>query len=113
MGQVAVTINGRNYQINCDDGAEERLTRLAAFVDARATELVGSVGNVSDLRLMVMTSLVTADKLFDADAEIERLRGQLAQAKQAAAAGTDATVGPLVDAIARRIDDIATRMESA
>ena len=113
MAQVAVTINARNFKLSCDDGEEERIARLAAFVDERATELAGSVAGMSDVRLMVMTSLVTADRLFDAEAEIERLRAQLAQAKKSAAAEADATVGPLVENIARRIDDIADRLENA
>ncbi len=113
MGQVAVTMNAHNYKLNCDDGEEERIARLAAFVDERAAELTGSVGGMSDMRLMVMTNLVTADRLFDAEAEIERLRAQLAQAKKSAAAEADATVGPLVENIARRIDDIADRLENA
>ncbi len=112
MGQVAVTINGRDYRISCDEGQEERLTRLAGYVDEQISELVHSVGNVGDVRLMVMASLLVADKLFDGTTEIERLRAQLAQAKQAAAVETDATVAPLVDAIARRVEDIAVELES-
>jgi cell division protein ZapA len=30
MGQVNVTINGRAYQVACDDGQEQHLTALAA-----------------------------------------------------------------------------------
>ncbi len=33
MAEVAVTINYRDYQVRCADGEEERLSRLAAFVD--------------------------------------------------------------------------------
>ncbi|MEE8274547.1 MAG: cell division protein ZapA [Alphaproteobacteria bacterium] len=112
MGQVAVSINGRDYRISCDEGQEERLERLAAYVDEQIADLVSSVGNVGDVRLMVMASLLVADKLFDGNNEIERLRAQLAQAKQGAASETDATVAPLVEAIARRVEDIATELES-
>ncbi len=113
MGQVAVTINAHDYKLNCDDGEEERIAKLAAFIDERAAELAGSVGDMSEMRLMVMTNLVTADRLFDAEAEIERLRAQLTQAKKSAATEADATVAPLVETIARRIDDIADRLENA
>ncbi len=112
MGQVAVSINGRDYRISCDEGQEERLERLAAYVDEQISDLVSSVGNVGDVRLMVMASLLVADKLFDGNNEIERLRAQLAQAKQGAAVETDATVAPLVEAIARRVEDIAAELES-
>ena len=113
MGQVAISINGRNYEIACEEGQEERLTRLGAYVDERTTELIQSVGNVGDVRLMVMTSLLVADKLFDAFAEVEKLRAEIAQTKQAPAtvAGGD-KLAPLVDAIAERIEDIAANLEN-
>lgn len=107
MREVAITINGRSYQVSCDEGEEERLQRLGAFVDERAAELVQSVGNVGDVRLMVMTSLLLADKLFDAIAELERLRAQAAQGK------TGGDAAPLVEEAAKRIEDIAARLESA
>ena len=117
MGQVAISINGRNYEIACEEGQEERLTRLGAYVDERTTELIQSVGNVGDVRLMVMTSLLVADKLFDAFAEVEKLRAEIAQTKQAPATAAgpesaDNKLAPLVDAIAERIEDIAANLEN-
>ena len=110
MGQVGITINGRKYEIACEEGQEERLTRLGAYVDERTAELVGSVGNVGDARLMVMTGLLVADKLFDAFAEVEKLRAEIAQTKHAPAPGpvpvsADDKLAPLIDAIAERIEE--------
>ena len=42
MPQVDVNINGRRYQIACDEGQEEHLTQLADYVDKRVQELVGA-----------------------------------------------------------------------
>ncbi len=113
MGQVAISINGRNYEIACEEGQEERLTRLGAYVDERTTELIDSVGNVGDVRLMVMTSLLVADKLFDAFAEVEKLRAEMAQTKQGPAPkAADDKLAPLVDAVAERIEDIAANLEN-
>ena len=114
MGQVAITINGNNYQIACNEGQEERLTRLGAYVDERTVELVNSVGDVGDMRLMVMASLMVADKLFDATAEVEKLRAEAAQSKRKAApAKPDDSLAPLVNAVAERIEDIAVNLENA
>ena len=114
MGQVAITIKGSNYQIACDEGQEERLIRLGAYVDERTTELVKSVGDVGDMRLMVMTSLLVTDKLFDAIAENEKLRAEAAQSKQSAPpAKSDESLSPLVNAVAERIEDIAANLENA
>jgi cell division protein ZapA len=113
MGQVGITINGRKYEIACEEGQEERLTRLGAYVDERTSELVKSVGNVGDARLMVMTGLLVADKLFDAFAEVEKLRAEIAQTKQTPApANADDKLAPLIDAIAERIEDIAANLEN-
>ncbi len=35
MAQVAVEINGRKYQIACDDGQEAHLKRLGDYIDNR------------------------------------------------------------------------------
>ncbi len=114
MGQVAITINGNNYQIACDEGQEERLTRLGAYVDERTAELVKGVGNVGDVRLMVMASLMVTDKLFDTIAEVEKMRAEAAQNKQKEApAKPDDSLAPLVDAMAERIEDIAVNLENA
>ena len=112
MPEIAVTINGRDYKVSCAEGEEERLVRLAAYVDEQFAELVGSVGDVGDMRLMVMTSLMIADKVFDASVEIDRLRAKIVQAQKSSSAGADTALDPLVDEIAQRIEDIAARLES-
>ncbi len=112
MPQIAVTINDRDYQVNCAPGEEDRLTRLAAFVDEQFGELLRSVGDVGDMRLLVMTSLMIADKVFDASVEIDRLRAKIVQAQKSSSAGADTALDPLVDEIAERIEDIAARLEN-
>ncbi len=114
--EVVITINQRNYRIKCDRGQEDRLRRLANHIDSQIKELIEGIGNTNDMRLFVMASLVITDKLFDANAEIERLRAQIAQAKQSGAMGggkSEAAVASVVEAIARRIDDIAARLDAA
>ena len=71
MPQVDVHVNGRRYQIACDEGQEEHLTQLAEYVDKRVQELVGAVGQVGDARLLVMTSLLVADELSEAYSTLE------------------------------------------
>lgn len=71
MSEVSVTINGRRYQIACDDGQEAHLTRLAIYIDQRVTELVAAIGQVGEGRLLVMASLLIADELSDAYSKME------------------------------------------
>lgn len=74
MGQVTVNINGRDYDIACDDGQESHLTKLSEFVDNRLKELIAAVGQVGDSRLLVMTSLLLADELSEVSIELDNMQ---------------------------------------
>ena len=63
MGQLNLQINGRSYEVACDDGQEEHLTELGEYVAKQAEGLAGSLGQIADSRLLLMTSLVIADEL--------------------------------------------------
>lgn len=75
MAQIDVTINGRNYQIACDDGQEAHLEQLGEYVDRRVRELVAAVGQVGDSRLLVMVSLLIADELAETYAQLKKAGG--------------------------------------
>ncbi|MFQ5984812.1 MAG: cell division protein ZapA [Alphaproteobacteria bacterium] len=114
MAEVTVTINGRGYRIVCDDGQEEHVERLAARVDKRVGDLVASVGQVGDGRLLVMASLLIADEVSDLGAELERVKSELAGGRESGSlAVTDGGDIAALDAAARRIEDIVARLESA
>lgn len=114
MAQVEVTINGRSYQVACDDGEENHLLNLADYLNRKVGELVTSVGQVGEIRLMLMAGLViadelaaTVDKLEVAEGEIERV----SKAKGATEAEVDLARGAL-DRVARRIEAIVANVES-
>ena len=65
MPLVNVMVNGRAYTIACDEGEEEHLKRARRHVDAKVRELLGSVGQVGDQRLMLMAALLLADEHHD------------------------------------------------
>jgi cell division protein ZapA len=62
MPLVNVMVNGRAYTIACDDGEEDHLRALAATVDAKTREVLSSVGQVGDTRLLLMAALLIADE---------------------------------------------------
>ena len=111
MAHVTVSINGRKYDIACDDGQEAHLLRLGSYVDNRVGELVAAVGNVGDARLLVMVSLLVADELSDAYAEMEALRS----GNRGVAARLDAeeTLASNLESLAERMEHIAARLEQA
>lgn len=104
MGQVAVTVNGRKYEIACDDGQEAHLTRLSQYIDKRVTELVAAVGQIGDARLLVMASLLIADELSEAYTELDQTGD-----------GDDGNSGPMqlpdLERLAERIESIAANLE--
>lgn len=110
VAQVTVSINGRKYQVSCDDGQEEHLGQLAEYVDKRVAELVAAVGQVGDAQLLVMASLVIADELSDAYAGTE---GQRADAGPSGHPADGGIPGAALEILAQRIDDIAGRLEQA
>lgn len=109
MAHVSVTINGRKYQIACEDGQEAHLSRLAAYVDRRISELVASVGQVGDSQLLVMASLVIADELSDAYGEAESLRST--EPRAAARIDAEESLGATIETLAARIESVADRLK--
>jgi cell division protein ZapA len=121
VAQVAITINGRNFQIACEDGQEDHLAELGAYVDKRVRDLVASVGQIGDTRLVVMASLLIADELSDVYDELEALRAQAgetpgktkARSSRARSAEQEKALASGLEAMAERIEDIAARLERA
>ncbi|MBC8269935.1 MAG: cell division protein ZapA [Rhodospirillaceae bacterium] len=111
MSQVSITINGRKYQVACDDGQEAHLTRLGDYVDKRLDELVAAVGQVGDSRLLVMVSLLLADELSDLYSENESLKSKTDGGTSTARGEEELAVA--VEKIAERIENIAAGLEQA
>lgn len=70
MGQATITINGRTYRLKCRDGEEERLLALADLVSRRVDSLAGEFAAAGDGRLLLMTALMLADELMDAQEQL-------------------------------------------
>ncbi len=109
MAQVTVTINDRRYNVACDDGQEAHLSRLGAYIDRRVSELVAAVGQIGDAKLLVMVSLLIADELSDAYAEMETMKSGGKGA--AAAAAAEVRLGESLEKLSERIESIAESLE--
>ena len=62
---VKIEINGIVYPISCISGEEERLLKSSEEVNNVIRGLSNVSGIVGETRLLVMTSLLLADKLID------------------------------------------------
>ena len=80
MAQVSVTVHERPYQVMCEDGQEEHVKRLAAYIDQRVREIAGksgvpgTAGQVTESRLLIMAALMVADELGEAYDDLEEMR---------------------------------------
>jgi cell division protein ZapA len=85
MNFVNVTIGGRQYRLACEEGQEQRLTKLASNLEDLVGQLRGKFGEVGDQRLIVMAALTLADELFDARQKIRSLEADVTEMQDARA----------------------------
>jgi len=116
MAQVVIKINGRSYPLACDDGEEDHLRGLAAYLDKHVAMLAHDVGQVGDDRLMLMTALMVADELSDARGQVRALKDDVAALERARddataqSAQAETRVADILDTAAARLEDIAARL---
>jgi cell division protein ZapA len=65
MAKTAITLYGREYNVNCGPGEESRLHEIAAFLESKIQEVAGRVGNSTEPRLLMLTCLHLADQLLE------------------------------------------------
>ena len=77
MANVVVTVAERPYTMQCPDGEEAHLRELASLLDSEVMRIKQSVGSIGDIRLLVMSGLMVADRLSEAIHKIEALEEQV------------------------------------
>jgi cell division protein ZapA len=119
MPLVNVMVNNHAYTIACDEGEEVHLKQLAAHVDTKVRELLGSVGQVGDQRLMLMAALLLADEYHTATAQLEALKSEFAGLAGARDEldkrlnKSESFSADTLEAAAKRIEHIAARLARA
>jgi cell division protein ZapA len=111
MAQVVVRVNGRAYTMQCNDGEEPHLAELGELLDTEIERIRDAVGQVGDVRLLLMGGLVIADKLSDALKRIEDLEAQV-RSIQASRNGAMRQGQELEETVAQRLDAAARRLEA-
>jgi cell division protein ZapA len=99
MAEVNLTIAGRSYQVGCRPGEEENLLAAARMVDTKSREALSGLGTLSESRQLLFASLLLADQLLD---------------KPGAQAPTvDPGLAPKVEALAERMEALASTLEKS
>ncbi len=116
MGQVTISLNGKNYRLECDDGEETHLSALADQFSRQIDDLKERVGQVGDDRLLVMAGLVLADELHASRRQLEELDSKLAAISEDRASADQLTesaqaeLASQIEAAAERIQALTDRL---
>ena len=75
MPEVDIVINNREHKIACSEGEENRVKELAALLNEEVSKIANSIGQIGDVKLMVLAAITILDKnqdiLDDAVKDIE------------------------------------------
>ena len=66
MPEVTITINNREHKIACSAGEEERVKELSLLLDSEVINIANSLGQIGDVKLMVLAAITILDKNQDA-----------------------------------------------
>jgi len=105
---VEISINGRDYQIVCEDGKEEHLSQLGLQIDERVKDLVAAIGQVGESRLLAMASLVLADELKAALRD--QGEGQSNTSVESTTQYTEEKLVSVIDAVVERIETVSRQL---
>lgn len=118
MPRIDIELNGRGYTLTCEEGQEVRIRQLASFVDRRLQRIAEDSPQGSEAQHLMLTALVIADEFLDFQEVAARSgAGGVSVADQSDGfrrnGEADAFVVEAVEGIARRLEDIAERLERA
>jgi cell division protein ZapA len=119
MPLVNVMVNSRAYTIACDEGEEAHLKELATLVDEKAREVLQSVGQVGDVRMLLMAALLIADEhnelaaKAEAGAEAANASSGERQSLHLRAEQAEGQAADILEGAAKKMEDIAARLAHA
>ena len=108
MPEVDIHIGGRAFQVACQPGEEHFLRAAAKLLDNEAQPLVQQMGRMPESRMLLMASLMLADRMAALEDELRLAKSQAATL-QAQAAGEVRQVPP---AVVDTLGEIAARVEA-
>jgi cell division protein ZapA len=119
MPLVNVMVNSRAYTIACDAGEEPHLKELAQHVDEKVKELIGTVGQVGDQKLLLMAAVLITDEFFEARGRLDadaKKTGELSSAHAEAsgrAEQSEQLAASALEDAARRLEGIVEKLKAA
>lgn len=111
MAHINLTINGRNFGMQCDDGQEQRVKQLGEYVEQKIQSIASAGAATSESHLLLLTALMLADEVFDYREDLAAL-GDHIEGKENYDQEQQ-MVCEAIDHISERIEQIAERVAKA
>lgn len=77
MADVSISIGHKDYVLPAHDGEEKLLLRAAKILDTEAISILQQAGRLPEARMLLMVSLMIADKYADATDRADRAERHL------------------------------------
>jgi len=117
MAEVTIVIKGRQYDIACDDGQEDRVLRLASYIDNKIKMIARSGSAYNESHLMVLTSLVLADEIFEAKEHLENSKVAVAEvtdkSQETIVSQDDSYILETIQTMTKRLDALSSKLREA
>lgn len=108
MSNVTLSIGGRSFTVACAEGEENHVAGLGRMIDSKVASM-GDLAGQSEPRMLLFAALLLADELHEAKS---RAPASLPEADgENAFAGLSALAGNQLEAIASRLENLASRLE--
>jgi cell division protein ZapA len=106
MALLTLTINGRLYDVACDEEHVDRIRALAQDVDIRSQALSRQLGTQPEGRLLLMVALMLADELNEARLSLDQACDYVVRLEDA-----DERIARGIAALADRVEGVVGRIE--
>ncbi len=113
MSQKSVNayIYGREYTLACDAGQEQHLLGLVQQINGRIERLEKTIGKLPEALMLVYTTLMLADELYDTGRDASRTKEELVKMERRLNNGDDVRLAALEEDMAASLHDLAGRLE--
>lgn len=113
MPDLEISIGGRAFSVSCQPGEEHFLRSAAAMIDAEAQPLLTQMGRLPEVRMLLMSGLMLADKTASIEDENRQLKAKLAEIEGRPVVPREKLEVPVVPAaVLETLAEIAARAEA-
>ncbi|MEM6375775.1 MAG: cell division protein ZapA [Pseudomonadota bacterium] len=79
MPEVEIRIGGKIFDVACQDGEEHYLQAAAKMLDEEASVLSAQIGQIPEMRMLLMAGLMLADKTAAIQDQLREMEGKMAE----------------------------------